>query len=431
MIISGHRRGVTHLNDHVHAAGVADVSARPAILPRAAQLCEAIAVVLLGILAYRIFFSLERTFDGLAFGVSVAAFAAAALRGDSLRSGLEWPLAAYIGLLAVSALVHDGVRPGLPAQAALHTVVLAVFMYALAYVLRTPRRLAAAAAWIVLAVNFIGFQATAYHVATGIDGRPGGYPTVQQWLGYPELGVLMTVALAFPLGVIVAGTSFVATLLALCVAAILTLFTTALYSRSADVTLVVSVAILGIIELVKRRRLRLLATLVPLALVGALFVAKNDTLSYFVSGPRMSLDAQVRRQVWSASAAIVRAHPWFGVGAGNYRDALRETHLTRFDMVHAHNMMLHIAAESGIPAMCAFGWLWLLVFRMLWRLWPAREAPDPVSAGIFGALVAFFVRALMDHFFTGLETSERMSYVLWTLFAMTAAAWRAPAGADA
>jgi O-antigen ligase len=393
-----------------------ELPVRPDVRGRVAQGFEVVAIALFSWLAFNAFFSLDRSFDRLAVVASAVAIGAAVLRRDSWQSGFDWPLGAYLACLALAALVHDGMRPAGSIEMLRHAIVLAVFTYALAFLLRTPQRLACAAAFLVLAVHVIGFQATAYHVATGFDGRPGSYPIVRQWSGYPEIGLLTTVAVAFPAALVVAGPSVTARIVAFIVAAILALYTLALFSRSADATLVIT----------KRRRWVLFAMAVSLTAIELLFIAKSDTLSYFLSGDRVSMDAEVRWQVWSGTLAMVRAHPWFGVGAGNYADGLRATHLSRFDVGHAHNMLLHIAAESGVPAMLAFAWLWAAIFRNVWRLWRSTAA-DPIVIGIFGALAAFFVRTLTDHFFAGLDTSNRMSFVLYALFGMAAAAHRVKA----
>ena len=42
------------------------------------------------------------------------------------------------------------------------------------------------------------------------------------------------------------------------------------------------------------------------------------------------------------------------------------------------------------------------------------------KVGLFGAVVAFMVRGMTDHFLGGLGTAPRFNAVLWTMFAMVA-----------
>ena len=61
--------------------------------------------------------------------------------------------------------------------------------------------------------------------------------------------------------------------------------------------------------------------------------------------------------------------------------------------------------------------LWVMLFRDLARIWP--DARDPVLVlGLGGALLTYFLRSFSDHFpASGLITSTRVSFLLWTLLA--------------
>src|SRR5206468_432149 len=123
--------------------------------------------------------------------------------------------------------------------------------------------------------------------------------------------------------------------------------------------------------------------------------------------------------IWRRTLAMIADHPWLGVGPGNYMSVMRSAYEWRTwfhaDDFHAHNMLLHVAAESGIPAALALLAIWLKLFG---RLWSAATSPGParaVTAGLLGALVAFFVRCLTDHFMSGFPISSRVGFLVWTL----------------
>jgi hypothetical protein len=87
-------------------------------------------------------------------------------------------------------------------------------------------------------------------------------------------------------------------------------------------------------------------------------------------------------------------------------------------------MYLHVAAEMGIPALLAFLWLWWTVLRSLAHGLASDDRPDLVRLALLGSVVAFMVRGMTDHFLGGLKTAPRFNVVLWTVFAMVAAADR-------
>ncbi len=67
---------------------------------------------------------------------------------------------------------------------------------------------------------------------------------------------------------------------------------------------------------------------------------------------------------WQAALAMARDHPWLGVGLGNYASAYPAYALFNwpFHLGHAHNIYLHMLAETGIIGLSAYVSLWMAVF---------------------------------------------------------------------
>lgn len=59
---------------------------------------------------------------------------------------------------------------------------------------------------------------------------------------------------------------------------------------------------------------------------------------------------------WQAGAEMAAAHPWLGVGLGNYAAAYPRYRLLRWPLAlgHAHNFYLNLAAETGLPGLLIF-----------------------------------------------------------------------------
>ena len=140
-------------------------------------------------------------------------------------------------------------------------------------------------------------------------------------------------------------------------------------------------ASLATVYLVAKARPRLVWTL-PLVL-GALMVVppiRDRAVSIVV--PHGELDSNQHRKVtWRTGLAMVRAHPWFGLGPeqikkqfDSYVPADIPRPLPEGWYGHLHNNYLQYAADRGIPTALCFCWfLWAMVSGW-WKLAPQSEA---------------------------------------------------------
>lgn len=103
---------------------------------------------------------------------------------------------------------------------------------------------------------------------------------------------------------------------------------------------------------------------------------------------------------WQAALAMWSAHPWLGVGVGNYAAAYAGYNLPRWyePLGHAHNVYLNFAAEAGLLGLLAYLWLWA---ASLWQALRTAATGDrlvaAVGAGVLGALTAATVHNLFDN----------------------------------
>ena len=157
--------------------------------------------------------------------------------------------------------------------------------------------------------------------------------------------------------------------------------------------------------------------LLALAISGALPAAILDrlaqTVEYFgvfdVRTVEVSSDnwAVVERMAhWQAGWYMFEAHPWLGVGAGNYAQAypLYFVGMWREALGHAHNYYLNMLAELGIIGGGALLLLLGIAFsRLGGTLARTERLRDDfwraVLAGVVGGLVVFSVHNLFDSLF--------------------------------
>lgn len=176
---------------------------------------------------------------------------------------------------------------------------------------------------------------------------------------------------------------------------------------------VVILALWGLLDRRLKRSVRALLLALPLAYGFGLqalsvWAQAGDGAQAFEGAVRFSTQGDVsssRFAIWSNTLALVREHPWLGVGFGEFN---RVWTLTPFPgrptafFDHTHNLPLQFAVEIGVPLALAV--VALLVFA-LWRAHrAAAAAADPDDAS---ALRAAFMVVLL----VGLHSL--LEYPLW------------------
>jgi O-antigen ligase len=217
--------------------------------------------------------------------------------------------------------------------------------------------------------------------------------------------------------------------------ALLLMFAVVLSASRSGVVGAVLLALWGLLDRRLPGRLRVALLLAPLvyALLWAGATAwAHHSQQVFGGETRFSGAGDIsssRFGIWANTLALVRAHPWLGVGFGEFNFAWTLTPfpgrpVAFFD--HAHNLPLHLAAELGVPlaalVLALLGWA-------LWCAWRAGRA-EPTettkvtmategakAASLFSHLRAAFVMVLMVLLHSLLE------YPLWYAYFLLPAAF--------
>jgi len=155
----------------------------------------------------------------------------------------------------------------------------------------------------------------------------------------------------------------------------------------------------GVLLLIKDVRL---TVLVPVVAALVLVVAPDELSSRVNSLGNMS-DPTTRDRVamLDAGLAIIRDHPWTGVGPdmiGRVYPDYRTASAVQANNPHLHNVPLQIAAERGLPALAA--WIAFVVSAIagLWRLLKVDGA-RPLAAAGMGTMVAMLTAGLTEYNF--------------------------------
>jgi putative inorganic carbon (HCO3(-)) transporter len=107
---------------------------------------------------------------------------------------------------------------------------------------------------------------------------------------------------------------------------------------------------------------------------------------------------QAHKEAWKAGLLMIKAHPFVGVGLGNFKP-LMPMYIENPISIHvdtlAHNMFIEVAAELGLPALLVFLGIFLFTYQTLGRLRRSpsthpliRDTALALQAGLVGFAVA-------------------------------------------
>lgn len=150
--------------------------------------------------------------------------------------------------------------------------------------------------------------------------------------------------------------------------------------------------------------------LVLLLLAGVYAAVNFNTLSHSkelsVVSTRLGTIAQgaqtggKRVEIWKTTPSIIAAHPFLGVGAGNFNTVSLEYGLSEGGQPfeHAHDLALTIAAERGLPALALLIWFLAAVAKTgIDALRERRSELWPYALGLCAALFGLFIDSFVDY----------------------------------
>ena len=189
-------------------------------------------------------------------------------------------------------------------------------------------------------------------------------------------------------------------------------------SRGADLAMMVALPIVLLLRWPK------LIYFTPLLALGLIF-------SLYWWGPAQILDlltfnaklggANGRIEIWSRAMYALQDFVFTGIGIGNFNLVIPQlypyiTIPPGVDIPHAHNLLLQIGLDLGLPGLIAYLGLLINVFVMLVALLRrrAQALPWTLAAGAFGSLVAMLVHGMVDATTWG----TKLAFVPWLLFAL-------------
>lgn len=132
-----------------------------------------------------------------------------------------------------------------------------------------------------------------------------------------------------------------------------------------------------------------------------------------------------RAVIWGAALDIIRDYPLTGVGLNQFRSRqVREAYpVPDFAMTvvpHAHNELLQVGADAGIPGMILFGFWHVVIVGMVWRVWRSSSLLLRVVAlSAAAGLLAHAVFGLAD----AITLFDRFIWAYWLLVGLVGGAY--------
>jgi len=147
------------------------------------------------------------------------------------------------------------------------------------------------------------------------------------------------------------------------------------------------------------------AGLVPASITARLADAADFTTVTDVRGLNINNSnfAIIERLAhWQAAEAMAQAHPWLGVGIGNYAAAYPNFSLLNWPnaLGHAHMIYLNVLAETGVIGLAAYLVLWgaiiALTIRLLGQLSGWQRG---LALGLLGAWAHLSAHQIVDNLY--------------------------------
>lgn len=162
--------------------------------------------------------------------------------------------------------------------------------------------------------------------------------------------------------------------------------------------------------------------LIPLALLLGLYVnaftGASSQLGFLVGNSAAQIPASMsgRETIWLDALHLIASSPLWGIGLGAWSHVVSlqpGNTLSGPSLDHAHNLLLQVALDTGIPGLAAFLALFALALYSAWHAYSARFQV-PLAIAVICGLVTIIIHGMLDSVTWGTVSS----IIFWFLFAL-------------
>jgi putative inorganic carbon (hco3(-)) transporter len=178
----------------------------------------------------------------------------------------------------------------------------------------------------------------------------------------------------------------------------------------------------------RRTRLAAAAILVAAAVVVvALGPARVADLAIVQSGRGMANNVAGRTELWSRALYGIEDFPLTGMGMNVFRHVAPvwyPMYLTPpdEDFAHAHNHLLQVALDLGIPGLAAYLWMWIATGAVLVRTYrhSSHRVYRTMAGGLGVGLIAHFMFGMTD----AIPLGAKVGVLFWLTLGLTVGLYR-------
>lgn len=169
-----------------------------------------------------------------------------------------------------------------------------------------------------------------------------------------------------------------------------------------------------------------------LVLLIGLIISLAGVASYTVSTLEQDLVGDTlglsgRMEIWSRALLAIADFPLTGVGLNAFRRVVHVLYPlfsvpAAIDLGHAHNHLLQVALDLGLPGLVSYLAVWFISASLLWSSWRslnrrgARRHPYfALVAGLAGSLMAGWVFGIFD----AIALGSRPGFLWWMLLGLS------------
>jgi O-antigen ligase len=332
----------------------------------------------------------------LPFAVSIVLMAIAervSTRRPSRAAIVYAPLAALLAVFALSTIFSQDRT--LSVRALGYVTVIAAFWWYAAQLLED--RWLAEATWLVatLAVLELAIRVIMWRLAEGLDQVSLHIDSVT-WLGKLQVGWVFNLFAPLLLARFIGDQRRSVAIINGIAWAVVAAANYLLFARMASLVFAITTVAICLLNLAYWRRW--IAVMGLAVAGGAVMIATNLRMVTFVASTffdrSQNSGIDYRLRIWGDAWRMFRAHPILGIGVGTFDEAAyqvpgntlnQDFHLHGW---HAHNLPLHVLAETGVLGLAAWVFLWYVVVRALVRTWRSGDAERRLFSS--AALVSVF-----------------------------------------
>ncbi len=174
---------------------------------------------------------------------------------------------------------------------------------------------------------------------------------------------------------------------------------------------------------------RALAIVIVAAVVGVTLVERTRAMAQLfvstIADPALNPGIEMRLAIWRDTMRLFKSRPIIGHGLGTYdvvAYTLEDTTavpLYRGAGWHAHNVYLHVLAETGLVGLVTWCYLWFAIIGQIIGAWNRADPSDrPPLLGAFWGISAFLVLSVTEVMIAArVHASFRMNLTLAFLVA--------------